>query len=57
MQFALACEMQRPTLDDHAVIEETIEQFVLADGMGFGVVIRGNKAGAGTLVWGDGAKV
>ena len=35
MQFSLAYEMQRPTLDDHAVIEETIEQCILADEMGF----------------------
>ena len=38
MQFSLAYEMQRPTLDDHAVIEETIEQCVLADKMGFDAV-------------------
>ena len=38
MQFSLAYEMQRPTLDDHAVIEETIEQCVLADQMGFDAV-------------------
>ena len=38
MQFGLAYEMQRPTLDDHAVIEETIEQCVLADEMGFDYV-------------------
>jgi alkanesulfonate monooxygenase SsuD/methylene tetrahydromethanopterin reductase-like flavin-dependent oxidoreductase (luciferase family) len=30
--------MQRPTLDDHAVIEETIEQCILADEMGFDAV-------------------
>jgi alkanesulfonate monooxygenase SsuD/methylene tetrahydromethanopterin reductase-like flavin-dependent oxidoreductase (luciferase family) len=30
--------MQRPTVDDHAVIEETIEQCVLADRMGFDTV-------------------
>ena len=35
MEFSLAYEMQRPTLDDHAVIEETIEQCILADEMGF----------------------
>ena len=34
----LAYEMQRPTLDDHAVIEETIAQCVLADQMGFDYV-------------------
>ena len=38
MEFSLAYEMQRPTLDDHAVIEETIEQCILADEMGFDVV-------------------
>ena len=38
MQFSLAYEMQRPTLDDHAVIEETIEQCILADQMGFDAV-------------------
>jgi alkanesulfonate monooxygenase SsuD/methylene tetrahydromethanopterin reductase-like flavin-dependent oxidoreductase (luciferase family) len=35
MKLGLAYEMQRPTLDDHAVINETIEQCVLADEMGF----------------------
>ena len=35
MQFGLAYEMQRPTLDDQAVVEETIEQCILADEMGF----------------------
>ena len=30
--------MQRPTLDDHAVIEETIEQCILADEVGFDTV-------------------
>ncbi len=30
--------MQRPVVDDHAVIEETIEQCVLADEMGFDYV-------------------
>ena len=38
MKLSLAYEMQRPTLDDHAVIEETIEQCVLADQMGFDYV-------------------
>jgi alkanesulfonate monooxygenase SsuD/methylene tetrahydromethanopterin reductase-like flavin-dependent oxidoreductase (luciferase family) len=38
MEFSLAYEMQRPMLDDHAVIEETIEQCILADEMGFGTV-------------------
>ena len=28
MQFGLAYEMQRPTLDDQAVVEETIEQWI-----------------------------
>jgi alkanesulfonate monooxygenase SsuD/methylene tetrahydromethanopterin reductase-like flavin-dependent oxidoreductase (luciferase family) len=35
MKLGLAYEMQRPMVDDHAVIEETIEQCVLADKMGF----------------------
>ena len=38
MQFGLAYEMQRPILDDHAVVEETIEQCILADEMGFDYV-------------------
>ena len=38
MQFGLAYEMQRPTLDDHAVVEETIEQCILGDEMGFDYV-------------------
>ena len=38
MKLSLAYEMQRPVLDDHAVIEETIEQCVLADKMGFDYV-------------------
>ena len=38
MKFGLAYEMQRPELDDHAVIEETIEQVCLADEMGFDYV-------------------
>ena len=38
MKFGLAYEMQRPQLDDHAVIEETIEQIILADRMGFDYV-------------------
>ena len=38
MQFSLAYEMQRPTLNDHAVIEETLEQCILADQMGFDAV-------------------
>jgi len=38
MQFGLAYEMQRPTLDDHAVVEETLEQCILADEMGFDYV-------------------
>ncbi|PKB78320.1 MAG: hypothetical protein BZY88_18965 [SAR202 cluster bacterium Io17-Chloro-G9] len=38
MRFSLAYEMQRPTLDDHAVFEETIEQCILADEMGFDAV-------------------
>ena len=35
MKLGLAYEMQRPMVDDHTVIEETIEQCVLADKMGF----------------------
>jgi len=38
MKLGLAYEMQRPTLDDHAVIEETMAQCVLADEMGFDYV-------------------
>ena len=38
MEFSLAYEMQRPTPDDHAVIQETIEQCILADQMGFDAV-------------------
>jgi alkanesulfonate monooxygenase SsuD/methylene tetrahydromethanopterin reductase-like flavin-dependent oxidoreductase (luciferase family) len=38
MKFSLAYEMQRPTLDDTAVIEETIEQCILADEVGFDAV-------------------
>jgi alkanesulfonate monooxygenase SsuD/methylene tetrahydromethanopterin reductase-like flavin-dependent oxidoreductase (luciferase family) len=38
MEFGLAYEMQRPTLDDHAVLEETLEQCILADEMGFDYV-------------------
>lgn len=38
MKLGLAYEMQRPVVDDHAVIEETIEQCVLADEMGFDYV-------------------
>ena len=35
MRLSLAFEMQRPVVDDHAVIEETIQQCVLADQVGF----------------------
>jgi alkanesulfonate monooxygenase SsuD/methylene tetrahydromethanopterin reductase-like flavin-dependent oxidoreductase (luciferase family) len=38
MKLGLAYEMQRPLVDDHAVIEETIEQCVLADAVGFDYV-------------------
>jgi alkanesulfonate monooxygenase SsuD/methylene tetrahydromethanopterin reductase-like flavin-dependent oxidoreductase (luciferase family) len=38
MEFGLAYEMQRPTLDDHAVVEETLEQCILADEMSFDYV-------------------
>src|SRR5262252_6687509 len=35
MRLSLAYEMQRPVVDDHAVIEETLEQCLFADEMGF----------------------
>jgi len=35
MRLSLAYEMQRPVVDDHAVLKETLEQCVLADKMGF----------------------
>ena len=35
MKLAVQFEMQRPTLDDHRVIEETLEQCILADEVGF----------------------
>ena len=35
MKLAVQYEMQRETLDDHRVIEETLEQCILADEMGF----------------------
>ena len=38
MKFGLAYEMQRPALDDHAVVEETIEQCILADELGWDYV-------------------
>src|SRR5262247_812084 len=38
MRLSLAYEMQRPVVDDHAVIKETLEQCVLADRMGFDTV-------------------
>ena len=38
MKTQPAFEMQRPVVDDHAVVEETIEQCVLADRMGFDAV-------------------
>jgi alkanesulfonate monooxygenase SsuD/methylene tetrahydromethanopterin reductase-like flavin-dependent oxidoreductase (luciferase family) len=38
MRFSLAYEMQRPVTDDHTVIEETLEQCILADKMGFDTV-------------------
>ena len=38
MEFSLAYEMQRPQLDAHAVIEETIEQCMLAEEMGFDAI-------------------
>jgi alkanesulfonate monooxygenase SsuD/methylene tetrahydromethanopterin reductase-like flavin-dependent oxidoreductase (luciferase family) len=38
MRFSLAYEMQRPVIDDHTVVEETLEQCILADKMGFDTV-------------------
>src|SRR2546427_13107624 len=38
MRLSLAYEMQRPVVDDHAVIQETLEQCVLADRMGFDAI-------------------
>jgi alkanesulfonate monooxygenase SsuD/methylene tetrahydromethanopterin reductase-like flavin-dependent oxidoreductase (luciferase family) len=38
MRLSLAYEMQRPVVDDHAVIEETLEQCLLADQVGFDTV-------------------
>jgi len=38
MRLSLAFEMQRPQVDDHAVVEETLAQCVLADEMGFDTV-------------------
>jgi len=38
MRLSLAFEMQRPMVDDHAVVEETLAQCVLADQMGFDTV-------------------
>ena len=35
MKLALQYEMQRPTLDDHRVLQETMEQCILADEVGF----------------------
>ena len=35
MKLALQYEMQRPTLDDHLVLQETMEQCILADEVGF----------------------
>ena len=35
MKLALQYEMQRPTLDDHRVLTETMEQCILADEVGF----------------------
>ena len=40
MRLSLSYEMQRPVVDDHAVVEETIEQCVLADKMGFDEIGR-----------------
>ena len=35
MKLALQYEMQRPSLDDHKVLQETMEQCILADEVGF----------------------
>ena len=35
MKLALQYEMQRPSLDDHLVLKETMEQCILADEVGF----------------------
>ncbi len=35
MKLALQYEMQRPSLDDHKLVQETLEQCVLADEVGF----------------------
>ncbi len=35
MKLALQYEMQRPSLDDHLVLQETMEQCILADEVGF----------------------
>ena len=35
MKLALQYEMQRPSLDDHLVLKETMEQCILADKVGF----------------------
>ena len=35
MKLSVQYEMQRPSLDDHRVIEETLEQCILADEVGF----------------------
>ena len=39
MRLSLAFEMQRPVLDDHAVIEDTLQQCILADEVGFDGVV------------------
>ena len=38
MKISLAYEMQRPSLDDQKVVDETIEQCVAADAAGFSTV-------------------
>ena len=38
MKFGVLYEIQRPMLDDHAALEETIEQCILADEMGWDYV-------------------
>jgi len=38
MRLSLAYEMQRPVVDDHAVIEETLQQCLFAEEMGFDAV-------------------
>ena len=38
MKLALHYEMARPVLDDHLLLEETMEQIIFADEVGFDYV-------------------